>query len=337
MSAAWYINHLGWSIIAALALVAATARRHTSHNVAVALALDATPYLPLLSAACLTAAIGIGDWQLAVVSAMFTTHQLSVLEAPPRPRHDVDLGSRAALTLVCANVYTRNRTPDALAEELLRCDPDIIVITEWNPTFAAAFRRQSAGRYPNQVCDPNDESDYAVCILSQLQLQPDSGMIPIGPLSAAQAIVRCAGTDVRIVGVNPTAIVDRGGYQSWKAQMRALRTHIAGLPGRAVVLGDFNTTRHRPEFQALLHAGFVDALQPAGTDRTASFKLAAHGPFSHTRPLVRLDHALINRGLRAADSENLRGDGTDHSPFSLTVHVDDSGPDDRTRLLSVAA
>lgn len=186
----------------------------------------------------------------------------------------------------------------------------------------------------------------ALCFISLARLSRSSGGVVIALLHDApttehqmrsQRVSRWSGADIRIIGVNPTAIVDRGGYRTWKAQMSALRAHVNVVQGRTIVVGDLNTTRHRPEFRCLLEAGFADALEPAGTDRTSSFKLAAHGLLAHTRPLVRLDHALISAGLTATHSTNLPGVGTDHSPFSVTIQVQPTATRDPSRLLEAAA
>jgi endonuclease/exonuclease/phosphatase (EEP) superfamily protein YafD len=333
MTVPWLIAHLDWLLIGGLAVVAVSSRRHRSGNVVLALALDATPYLTLLTAAGLVSGIATSDWPLAFISAALATHQLAALEpkregAGPRSKS----GDRPELTLVCANVYSRNRTPEALAAHLLRSNPDVIVITEWNHAFEVALHRAGGDHYPHRVFDPHDTSDYAVCILSRRPLDTRSRIEHLGPLTTAHAIVPLGHEDVHIYAVNPTAIVDRGGFRTWRTQIDALADHLPTLPRPLVIVGDLNTTAHRPEFQKLLDQRMSDALAATGIGSTASFKLAATGPFSLPGPLVRLDHALISPDLIAVHSENLDANGSDHRPFTLTISTSPSEIDGQNEL-----
>lgn len=333
MSAMWFIAHLDWLLIGGLTLVAVASRRHRSGNVMLALAMDATPYLTLITAACLISGIVTSDWPLAFMSALLATHRLAALEPKrARPGQSGNSDDRPELTLVCANVYSRNRTPDALAAHLLRSNPDVIVIAEWNPAFQVALQRAGGDHYPYRVFDPTDTSDYAVCILSRHPLDARSRVEHLGPLTTAHAIIPLGREDIHIYAVNPAAIVDRGGFRTWKSQIDALAAHLPTLPRPLVIVGDLNTTAHRPEFQRLLDQKMCDALTATGIGSTASFKLSATGPFSLPGPLVRLDHALISPDLIAVHSENMNANGSDHLPFALTISTSTSkveGHDER--------
>jgi endonuclease/exonuclease/phosphatase (EEP) superfamily protein YafD len=223
------------------------------------------------------------------------------------------------LNVVCANVYVNNRTPDSLASGLLATDADIIIVSEWNSGFAAALQRAGGDRYPHRIYDLDDDSDYSVCIVSREQLLPGSGMGKLGSLTVAHAIVIVGGIPIHIYGVNPTALVECKGYAAWKSQMKALRLRLPSLPRPFLIAGDFNTTRHRPEFRALLGSGTIDALAITGLQRTPSFKFAATGLLSVSGPVVRLDHALVSEDVRPISSRNLDSGGSDHLPFLLSL------------------
>jgi endonuclease/exonuclease/phosphatase (EEP) superfamily protein YafD len=88
-----------------------------------------------------------------------------------------------------------------------------------------------------------------------------------------------------------------------------------------VVAGDLNTTTFRPGVDELLAAGLIDAHESLGQGLKASFKLAATGLFGRIGPLVRLDHALLNRRVRALSVRDLEAAGSDHHPFLVTLAV----------------
>ena len=115
------------------------------------------------------------------------------------------------------------------------------------------------------------------------------------------------------------AAVDPGGMETWKEQIEALKEFIPTLSGPAIIAGDLNTTRYRPEFEELLELGLRDAVDSLGKGLDPSFSLGADGLLGAVPAVARLDHALVNDCMFPLSMEDLEPCGSDHQPFKLNV------------------
>ena len=313
---------LGWVIVAGLSVVAATTLLHISGYAAVAVAQDALIYLLALAWVVLVVAVVGQSWLLAAAAGVLVAYQL-VLLIPRLVASRVPRWVRGApgLELLVANVFIDNKTPAALARALLARGGDVMVILEWNAVFVREF--DAAGgkdAYPHRVFDPADTSDYAVGIVSKKPLVEQSGVVTRGPLKLMRAVVDMGGPALTIVGLNPTAAVDPGGFEEWEEQLDELIRHVPSLVGPFVIAGDLNTTTYRPKVRELLATGLTDAHESLGQGLSPSFKLSAEGVLA-TAPVVRLDHVFLSGDVRAISAEDLTSEGSDHLPFVVTLAV----------------
>jgi endonuclease/exonuclease/phosphatase (EEP) superfamily protein YafD len=313
---------LCWVVVGGLAVLAATTLLQISGYAAVAVAQDALTYLLALAWVVLVVALVGQSWLLAAAAAVLVAYQL-VLLIPRFFASRVPRWVRGAPTfeLLVANVFIDNKTPAALARALLARGGDVMLILEWNAGFVREF--DAAGgqdAYPHRVFDPADTSDYAVGIVSKKPLLEESKVVTRGPLKLTQAVVDIGGPTLTIVGLNPTAAVDPGGFDEWEEQFDELIRFVPSLVGPFVIAGDLNTTTYRPKVRELLATGLIDAHESLGHGLSPSFKLAADGVLA-TAPVVRLDHVFLSHDVRAVNAEDLASEGSDHLPFVVTLAV----------------
>ncbi|MEO6122092.1 MAG: endonuclease/exonuclease/phosphatase family protein [Ilumatobacteraceae bacterium] len=312
-----------WVLLALITAVVVTAILTVSLNVGLAVAQDALPYLLILSWVILILALLSGAWVLAILAGLLGVYHLALIV--PRfvsARIPHWAAHAPKLRLVVSNVFTENKTPDVLAALLIAADGDVMVITEWNPQFAAAFERAGGGdSHPHRLVDDNDHSEYNVCIASKTPLSEKSAIVEVGQLKLTHAVLLCGSREVQIIGIIPNAVVDPGGFDIWKSQIGSLIEHIPSLEKPVVIAGDFNTTRFRPEFRALLKAGLTDAHDALGRSLKPSFRLSTDGVLSKPGVVIRLDHALLSKSIVALDADDLESGGSDHLPFVMTLAV----------------
>lgn len=317
----WHI--VAWSVLALLAAAAITSMFGVSSRTLLALANDGLPYVLLLAWPITLVAIFASAWSLACAGAALVAYHLALIIPRVRsdqvPRWVVDA---PRFDLSVANVYVDNKTPEAMARQIVSCGADVVVIAEWNDRFGAAFDAAGAKEiFPHRICNDCDNSAYVVTVASKLPLEKESQVVTVGPLIITHAVITCGSRHVGVLAVHPTAMVDPGGYPEWKAQLDALLGYIRTVDGPFVIAGDFNSTRFRPEFQRLLHAGLIDAHDTLGRGLSASFRLAATGALAAAGTIVRLDHALLSDGVWPVVANDLDSCGSDHVPFKLTLAV----------------
>lgn len=231
----------------------------------------------------------------------------------------------ARLRIAVANVYVDNDDPAAAARAVLSVEADIVVIVESNPTFLAAFDSGGGSvRYPFRVTG-GVPPDYLVTLASSLPIETDT----VGEerlLFAPLAMVRCGSERFQLVGVNPAAAVDPGGYEQWQQQLLGLAELAAGAAEPLVIAGDLNTTQFRPDFEQLLDSGLRDAHSELGEGLDPSFKLSADGPLSSLGTVARLDRLLFNDRVWPLALQDLAVPGSDHEGFVAELAVRTDGP-----------
>lgn len=231
-----------------------------------------------------------------------------VVIGPDRPA--IDTGT-PPLRIAHANVLFRNADVDTVARTLLATDADVLAITEYTPTLAAALAVSASAR-PYTVASPQPDPT-GIGLLSRWPLI-DARVAPIGHQPGIIATVDAPGGPVRVVVVHPAPAVDLPDLRAWRADLRAIGD-VATSPGPpTVVVGDFNAARWHPDFRQLLDRGFVDAHEQDGDGWTTSWPMGRRLP-----PFVRLDHALLGHGLATTAVEPLVIPGSDHRGFVVDV------------------
>lgn len=322
LTSAW-ITNVQWIVIVLLSVVVLTAVLSFSIHAGLAVAQDGLPYLLVLAWVILILAVIDRAWILAAAAGCLVVfHLFLIIPRFLSARMPHWAADAPRIRLVVSNVFTENPTPELLAASLLAADGDVMIITEWNPNFAAAFEAAGGNEsHPHRLVDDDDHSEYAVCIVSKVPLDEKSAIIEVEQLKLTHAILPCGARNVQVIGIIPNAVVDPGGFPIWKSQIASLIAHVPSLDKPIVLAGDFNTTRFRPEFRALLKVGLIDAHDALGRGLTSSFRLSTKGILASPGTVVRLDHALLSKEVCAIDAHDLESCGSDHLPFVMTIAV----------------
>jgi endonuclease/exonuclease/phosphatase (EEP) superfamily protein YafD len=322
---------IGWIFCAGLTALIVTRYVHMVGNVdegaGLAVGYDALPILLLGAWIVMVAALVTGHWLLAGVGAALCVYHVSIV-VPRLIAARVPRWAKGAptLSIVVANVFIDNETPDAAARQLVTTAADVVIVVESTAAFMSTFDEVGGKEaFPYRVSDPNDDSDYAVTVACKREPGSRSQTTVIGPLRLAIADVDVDGISTLVVALNPMATVDPGGHETWKEQIEALKEFVPTLIGPVVIAGDLNTTRYRPEFEELLELGLRDAIDALGKGLNPSFKLGADGVLGTVGAVARLDHALVNDCVFPLSVENLESCGSDHLPFELKVAVRKAG------------
>lgn len=219
----------------------------------------------------------------------------------PAPRGE------ARLRVLTANVLMVHPDPDALLDELVALDADVIALQEVSPAWADALQRRAAlGPWRWRRVIPQEDS-FGIALLARLPAQIEE--VDLLGVTALRATIEVDGRPVEILNVHtlPPRLDDY--TERWHAQMDALADMVVEHPAPIVVLGDLNATRHHPSYRRLLRAGLRDAHAEVGRGWAWTWP---NGVFP--LPPLRLDHVLVNAPLRALAVREGEGRGSDHRP-----------------------
>jgi endonuclease/exonuclease/phosphatase (EEP) superfamily protein YafD len=318
-----------WVIVVALTVVVATWWAGVDRFAFLAMVHDSLPVMLSLAWVVGVYALVTDEWPLAAAAAVFVGVHLAVV-LPPLARGPVPVWAAAAprLSVVLANVFVDNRTPARAATALLHTDADILVVAEWNDGFMTGFRDSGGDEsYPFRIDGPTDRPDYAMTIASRVPLRPESTVVQAGALVAIQAVIDCGGRPVTVLGVHLSALLAPGGFHAWRREIHELGELLPTLVPPFVVVGDFNSSRFRPEFARFVRrAGLTNVHDRVGKGLTRSLKLSGRGLLASVPAFTRVDHALLSPGVHVLDVANLAPMGSDHHPFvaTLAVHPESS-------------
>lgn len=259
-------------------------------------------------------------WVLAAVAAILAFVHIAVLLPAVGSHRALWATSAPSFRLLEANVYDRNATPDEAADALLAQNADVLVLLEvTRPIHQALVARGIDQSYPYRAGEstqlPNVHTNTGYnAIYSRLPLTGTRGLYPTPRSGFPMTTVALPGGNVTLVAVHVLGSVHD--VDQWSTQIRALANGAREHQEPFVMAGDFNADRWCPPFGALLAAHLHDAHEQVG--RGLSFSWPA---WRRARPVIRIDHALMNSAVAARDVQDFRIPGSDHRGYVATLAV----------------
>jgi endonuclease/exonuclease/phosphatase (EEP) superfamily protein YafD len=232
----------------------------------------------------------------------------------PRRQHAADPAA-AALRITHSNLLYVNRRVSAVPGALEPLGADIVTFSELTPTHCRRLHNSSlSATYPHQIELPT-------------RFASGAGLWSRWPITAHEwsatnhrtivADVHAPGGAVRVIVIHTVSPMH--GYQRWADDLARLAELVPNGP--AVMTGDFNAGWWHPELRRLMRTGgWRDAHQVLGHGLSCSWPTDRwHPAFKVHPPFVRLDHALVNDGLRVLRAADFEVPGSDHLGIVVTV------------------
>lgn len=214
-------------------------------------------------------------------------------------------GERAA-RLVQFNVWSKNQSPKAVADEIIRLDADVVSLEEMGTSKREIlFRLRTA--YPFQyACAEIQDCQFAV--ISRVPILAASaemqGQAP--PLLRARMGGRLAGLTVITVHTLRFPFSRRQ-----LAQASALVKRLESETGHLVVMGDFNATPFSRVTSLLTES--------TGMKRLTSMPT---WPAWAGLPQVAIDHVFVSRDIKPLAAAQIgQSAGSDHFPVVVNVAI----------------
>jgi endonuclease/exonuclease/phosphatase (EEP) superfamily protein YafD len=211
-----------------------------------------------------------------------------------------------ALRVASFNSWGNNKDLVAIEREVLRLDPDVMVLVEFNQTKIAVLSKLLQKFPYQQHCLQIEYCDFAIVSktpLSDFKVKyewagPAFVSVKLGPEFG----------NLRIYGLHTNRFPHQ---RSQLKQINAFIKYMEGESGPYVLLGDFNATPFSRITQTLADGLALERLTSLPTwSATYGF------------PQLAIDHIFVSRGIRALDHEKI-GEyaGSDHFPIAITLGV----------------
>jgi endonuclease/exonuclease/phosphatase (EEP) superfamily protein YafD len=255
--------------------------------------------------AALLVVVGVQTWYVLPFTPIWKTQTA---------RFDAGRDKGEAIRLLTCNVKMSNDSHAALADEIRRNDPDIIVLMEIDDTWLAALREVLDG-WPHRVEQPQDNS-YGMVLASRLPLDHTSVscLLTDGVPSIVTTMTTPEGRQFRLYSIHPEPPVPHRGTEGRDGETALVALKVRDETVPVIVTGDLNdvawsrTTRRFRRISRLL-------------DPRIGRKVFS--TFDARYPLIRwpLDHLFHSPEFRLAGMHRLPACGSDHFPvlFDLVL------------------
>jgi endonuclease/exonuclease/phosphatase (EEP) superfamily protein YafD len=248
----------------------------------------------------------------ALVGIVFTIGLLALYSAWPHmvsselQSKDFQLSAgETALRVGHFNTYKNNVNFDAITNEIIRLDADVVSLVEMSDRKKRDMLPKLLATYPYQM-DCKQTANCQLAIISKYPIMQTEGKgLWVGP---PYVMVKLGGafSGVSVYAVHTTR------FPFSRAQLKQV-TELAKLlgndPGQKVVMGDFNSTIFSRVLSTLENGAAMQRITDMPT-----------WPAQIQMPQLAIDHILISEGFRVVGNQQIgRSVGSDHFPILATV------------------
>ncbi len=214
------------------------------------------------------------------------------------------------LSLASANVHFMNHDPHRLEAWVQQKQPDVLVILEISPEFAAGLQHLPAYSFRQIVAQ---DDSFGITVLSRLPLSAVRVLRDPDQIPRLEADIEVAGHPVRLFAEHPMPPISADYHQrrDQKIAARAKAAQQLGMP--AVLVGDLNAT----PWSVALHGADRLGLQRA-TGRVPTWPALESGA-GRFLPGIPIDNVLLTRHWAVLAQERGPWIGSDHYPVLVRL------------------
>lgn len=215
------------------------------------------------------------------------------------------------LRLLQANVLSSNTEFDSLFTLIHDDQPDVIVLQEVSPAWAAELKRLD-GAYPHQVVEAR-EGNFGIAVLSRHPLLA-AATVASEPreLPTVIATVDVDGRPLQLVGTHPAIPLGAAGFSARNTQLATIADLLRRTTGPRVVVGDLNASIWDLNYRVFeARTGLRNVRRGFGIMPTWPVFL----PFA----MIPIDHVLVSGEIGVRDVRTGPRIGSDHLPLVATI------------------
>jgi endonuclease/exonuclease/phosphatase (EEP) superfamily protein YafD len=309
---------LAWVCVAVTQLVVLSIVLRVSRSILLAALQAVIPFAAALNVVIAGFAVVTTNWLLMSASLLQTTWIVVIMShavlAHRRHRPGDDVTPSSAITMVHANLLYVNTSPTEAIDDVLATGADIITMSELTSELHEALvTHEHASRWPHRHVLLSTGAD-GIGVWSRHQLVDVSDHRLISKPALSGMAVSATGHIIGFVVVHPMPPVNKTKTEDWGPSLKAIGDVASTMTAPTVVIGDFNTSFWHPPMRRLFRRGFLSAHLVHGRFLAGTFPIG-----KRSRPVARLDHALVTRGVIVHEVRDFTVAGSDHKGISVTV------------------
>ena len=218
----------------------------------------------------------------------------------------------ATLRVVTINVFSANRTPEAVLEFIRAENPDVLFLQEVTPYWNERIE-EIRRSYPHVLSCPR-EDNFGVALYSRIPIA-DSRILNFSEagIPSVYAVLDTPSGPLHFIGTHPVPPVSGRNTRLRNDQLGRAAEFARALSGAILLAGDLNVTSDSPVFGDLREAsGLRDSRRGFGVQAT----WPAPSPVR-----IPIDHALHSDGVHIRDRRVGPPVGSDHLPVILDITI----------------
>lgn len=223
------------------------------------------------------------------------------------------------LSVMIANIYQDNRNTRGCLAQIIRVDPDVVVLLETNSRWDLETR-ELEDYYPYH-CRVPLENTYGLLLYSKLQLADTEVkyLVEADIPSIHTQITLRNGKSVQLFAVHPTPPTPNENVRSTERDKELLLVADLAKDSKlpVIVVGDLNDVAWSHTTELFLKMSSL--LDPR---RGRGFFNSFHAKYFFVR--FPLDHAFISPHFKLNAIKRLRSCGSDHFPIYLSMQLDET-------------
>lgn len=215
------------------------------------------------------------------------------------------------LKVLHANVLSRNTQYGRLLKLVDDESPDIIVLQEVSPGWAAELQSlQSA--YPYSQVEAR-EGNFGIALLSRLPIS-SSQVVTSPPLDYPTIVadVPVGEQTLRVVTTHPMIPLGQSFFDARNEQLATLPTLLDSKPDARLLVGDLNASMWDPHLRSLQQASGL-------TNARAGFGVVPTWPTFMPLAMIPIDHVLVSDAISVTGFRSGSRIGSDHLPLVVTL------------------
>ncbi len=223
----------------------------------------------------------------------------------------VEATDQADLKIGSINLWSGNTDFNAVQNYILKEDPDILALVEFNP-FWEKNLKPILEKYRYKKLLPRSDN-FGIALLSKIEMKSD--VVVFSPLSKPSIVgnFELHKKPVSIIAMHPDAPLSNYAFKSRNEQLHYIVNNRSTFAQHLIIIGDFNTSSFSNHFDKLIDDGLKDS--------RIGYGLLPTWPANYFAFQTTLDHCLISENIEVLSRTAGENIGSDHLPISVQIRL----------------
>ncbi|MDD2744030.1 MAG: endonuclease/exonuclease/phosphatase family protein [Rhodocyclaceae bacterium] len=224
------------------------------------------------------------------------------------PQAQVTTQKSQIFSVASANVNLDNQSPEQLIQWIAQEQPDVLVLLEVSPVYAAELK--SLTGYPYRYMVP-DDSPFGMALLSRSPMLNAKTILNAESIGRIEAEIFWSGHLVSVVAYHPMPPIATRYHRMRNTELAQIATRFSDEGHPAILAGDLNATPWSSAFHGLEALGLkrVTGLKP-------TWPAIGQGWLG-----IPIDHVLATKHWQVIEHHSGSDIGSDHLPVIVRLSL----------------